>query len=104
MAVRQRKRSTAEKAAFERFVELVKPIEAVQYIAAPDEGPLEIFTYLPKLDDQDSIEVFHAEYKVLADFPDEIVDFHVVFLEGRTIEEMFGPRSKLFFARQDGEG
>ena len=103
MAVRHKKRSTAEKAAFQRFVELVKPIDAVQYVAAPDEGPLEIFTYLPQLDDEKSIEVFHAEYEVLAHFPDEIVDFHLVFLDGRSIDEMFGPRSMLFFARQDGQ-
>jgi hypothetical protein len=103
MPVKHKKRSATERAAFQRFVELVKPIDAVQYVAAPDEGPLEIFTYLPNLDDEKSIEVFHAEYEVLAEFPNEIADFHVVFLDGRSIGEMFGPRSALFFARQNGE-
>ena len=86
-------------AAFERFVELVKPIEDVQYAAAFEPRRPDIYTYIKKRDEDVSKQIYRAEDVIADEFPDLLIEFHVRWLEGRSIEEFVGSAPPLFFAR-----
>jgi hypothetical protein len=92
------KTSTGVKQAFKRFVELVKAIEDVHYVVAFDDDEPEISTYITKLDEAVSRLVFHAEFKIMEEFPQIPIEFHVWYLEGRPIES-FVRNPPLFFAK-----
>lgn len=88
------------KSAFEHFVRLVSPIEAVQYVAAYEPRRPDIFTYIECMDEAIMERVFDAENTIDARFPDLLIDFHVVFLDGRTMHDFLRPAPALFFDRQ----
>ncbi len=91
--------ATSLKSAFEQFVRLVTPIEAVQYVAAYEPRRPDIFTYIERMDEAIIERVFEAEEAIDAEFPELLIDFHVVFLDGRTMEDFVRPVPALFFDR-----
>jgi len=93
--------SASLKHAFKRFVELVKPIEDVHHVIAGDDGEPRIYTFITKMDEPIMFEVFHAEYRVLEEFPDLPIDFHVRFLEGKPLESFLRPASALHYSRKE---
>jgi len=86
------------KAAFERFVALLEPIEDVRHVVLRDES-LDIFTYITTMDEKVMLKVIEAEDKVFDDFPELPLDYHIVFLEGRPFEEFVRPSPPLAFHR-----
>jgi hypothetical protein len=92
--------SASLKQAFKRFVELVRPVEDVRHVVAFDGDAPEISTYITRLDEDVSIQVFHAEYKVMDEFPDLAVDFHVWYLEGDSLEDLVSPLPPLVYSRE----
>jgi len=78
--------STPLKQAFQRFVELVKPIEDVRHVMVLEDGRLDFFTYVTKLDEEISMLVHEAEFEVMREFPDLPILFHVRCLEGRPFD------------------
>lgn len=94
--------SPALKQAFKRFVELVKPIEDVQYVVAfdfDDEEP-EISTYITKLDEEVAVQVFHAQDELIDHFPHLPVDFHIWYLEGNKLSDFVRHMPPLVYARE----
>ena len=91
--------SLALKQAFKRFVELVKPIEDVQYVVAFDDDEPQISTYITKLDDKVSSRVHRAEFVIMDEFPSLLVDFHVWYLEGKPLRNFIHPLPRLTYAR-----
>jgi hypothetical protein len=92
--------SASLKQAFKQFVELVKPIDDVRYVVASDAGGPEISTYITELDEDVSTQVFHAEYRIMDDFPELPVDFHVWYLEGKSLEDFVRQLPPLVYSRQ----
>lgn len=94
-------RTSAEvKQAFKRFVELVKPIEDVHYVAAFDDEEPEISTYITRLDESVSFRVHGAEICIMDEFPDLPIDFHIWYLEGRPIDSFSARGAPHFYARR----
>jgi hypothetical protein len=91
--------STTLRKAFKRFVELVEPIEDVRHVVAFEDDEPEIWTFITKLDDKVSFRVYEAEGQIIDSFPSLMVDFHVRFLEGETVETFIGPLPPLSFSR-----
>ena len=85
--------------AFRRFVELIEPIEDVHYVVAFDEGDLDVFAYITKRDRAVSQRVHEAEFKVLDEFEDLSLNFHVVYLEGRDLESFVRPLPSLKYSK-----
>ena len=77
--------SSSLKQAFKRFVELVKPIEDVQYVVASEDGG-HIFTYITQSDQGVYSQVHAAEFQIMRDFPSLDVLFHVRYLEGKHLD------------------
>lgn len=98
MAVKPKKLSATEKAAFKRFVELVKPIEAVRCVALIDGGSLEVITYVTGRSQKDYEEISNAEDEIIEGFPGVVIEFHVYGIESLTKNQM--QRSALIFERQ----
>jgi len=96
--------TTALRTAFERFVALVTPIEAVQYVAAYEPRRPDLFTYIECLDESVMRSVFEAEAALDEEFPELLIDFHVVFLDGRTMEDFVRPVPNLFYDRSSAIG
>jgi hypothetical protein len=80
------------------------PIEAVQYVAAYEPRRPDIFTYIECMDESIMERVFEAEDAIDAEYPDLLIDFHVVFLDGRTMEDFVRPVPALFFDRAKESG
>jgi hypothetical protein len=91
--------SASLKQAFKRFVELVKPIEDVRHVVAGDDGEPRIYTFITRMDEPVMFEVFHVEYRIMEEFPDLPVDFHVRFLEGKPLESFLRPMSNLTYSK-----
>jgi hypothetical protein len=91
--------SPALKQAFKRFVDLVKPLDDVQYVVAFDEEEPEISTYITKLDEAVMVKVIRAEIPIMEEYPDLPVDFHVWFMDGKPIESFVGQLPPLVYAR-----
>ena len=87
------------KQAFKRFVELVRPIEDVQYVVAFDDDELDFYTFITQLDDAVSSQVHEAEFQIMDNFPDLLVEFHVRYLEGRSPESFVGQLPTLSYSR-----
>ena len=85
--------------AFKRFVELVKPIEAVRSVVAFDEE-LDIFTYIKDLDEAVMSRVHQVEITIMEEFPLLLVDFHIRYLEGRPLESFVHPLPTLTYLRE----
>jgi len=98
MAVKHKKRSAAESAAFQRFVELVKPIDAVQHVAATEEGPTEITTYIKGRGQKVYEDISRAEDEIIESFPDLMIEFHVYGIDRLTEARL--RRTALIFERQ----
>ncbi|HWO73498.1 MAG TPA: hypothetical protein VNN21_08065 [Dehalococcoidia bacterium] len=90
--------STPLKQAFQRFVELVKPIPQVKHVVGFEQGQ-DIYTYIESRDEDVMKKVFRAEDKVFDEFPETLIEFHVVYLEGRPLEDFVRPLPKLVFSR-----
>ena len=94
--------SASLKQAFKRFVELVKPIDDVRHVVAfDDEGEVDFFTYIKERDRVVMSAVYRAEDHIILEFPDLPVDFHVRYLEGRTLSDLVHPLPPLAFSRQE---
>ena len=91
--------SSALKQAFKRFVDLVKPVEDVQYVVAFEDDELDFYTFITKLDDAVSSQVHEAEFQIMDSFPELLVDFHVRYLEGRRPESFVGQLPPLSYSR-----
>jgi hypothetical protein len=46
-------------------------------------------------------DVFHAEDRIIEEFPDLPVDFHLRYLERRKLEDILGPLPPLAFSKQE---
>ena len=86
------------KSIFRQFVELVDPIEEVQYVVAPEPG-VDIYTFIKERNDAVVHQIFEQEYAMLRNFPDLLVDFHIFFLEGRDVQDFINPLPRLVFSR-----
>jgi hypothetical protein len=86
------------KTAFYHFVELVKPIDEVQCVVGVDAGT-EIYTYIKQMDRSVSKRIFEKENQIILDFPELPTDFHIVFLEGRPLEDFVRKLPELAYVR-----
>lgn len=99
MAVsRARSRKTVERA-FLRFVELVGPVPQVHHVVAFDDHDGDFFTFIKRRDEAVCKTIFHHQYQVMREFPDLGADFHVVYMEGRPLEQFISPLPGLVFSR-----
>ena len=87
------------KQAFKRFVELVKGIEDVQYVAAFDDEELDFFTYIASSEQSVYSSIHNAEAVVVEEFPDLLIDFHVRYMQGRPIETFIRPLPPLLYRK-----
>jgi hypothetical protein len=87
MAVKHKRRSAAEKAAFQRFVELVRPIEAVRHVAIVEEEPLEVITYVTGRSLKVYEDISEAEDQVIESFPELLIEFHVYGVDSLTRDQ-----------------
>ncbi len=92
--------SSSLKQAFKRFVELVKPIEDVQYVVAFEDDELDFYTYITRRDSNVSSQVYKAEIAIMQMFPELLIDFHVRYLEGRAIETFVRSLPPLVYAKE----
>jgi hypothetical protein len=46
-------------------------------------------------------DVFHAEYRIMEEFPDLPVDFHIHYLEGKDLSDFIKPLPVLAFSKHD---
>jgi hypothetical protein len=92
--------SASLKHAFKRFVELVKPIDDVRHVVATDYEEPDIYTFITRRDEAVMFDVFQAEYRIMEEFPDLPVDFHVRYLEGKKPEDFMKPLPALAYSRQ----
>ncbi|HEX5141357.1 MAG TPA: hypothetical protein VFX19_10455 [Dehalococcoidia bacterium] len=82
--------------AVRRFVDLVRPIDDVRHVVKIDEGQTGIFTYIIRLDESVSRQVYEAEFQIMKEFEDVPLEFHVRYLDGRPFSP---PESGLVFSR-----
>jgi len=75
------------KSAFRRFVDLVKPIDEVYCVTAVEPSRPDFFTYIRQRNDEVVRQIFQAEKAVNKEFPDVLIDYHIIFLEGRPLED-----------------
>ncbi len=87
------------KAAFRRFVELVEPIEDVYAVRAMEPRRPDIFTYIKQMDDEVETGVIHAQWTVADEFPEMLIDFHIVFLDGKSVEYFHHGPAEFVYSR-----
>ena len=92
-------RKTVERA-FRRFVELVKPIPQVHHVVAFDDHGGDIFTLIERRDLEVCKAVFNKEDQVMDEIPELESAFHVIYLEGRPLEEHIHTLPRLVFSRR----
>lgn len=93
-------RTSAEvKQAFERFVDLMEHIEDVRCAVVFDDDELDFYTYIEAMDDAVMTRVHHAEIRIMEEFPDILMDFHVRYLEGKPLEAFIDPLPALSYLR-----
>jgi hypothetical protein len=85
--------------AFERYVDLVRHIDDVYYVTAHEPRRPDIYTYLREQDRASVRQIMQAEAAVDDEFPELLIDFHLVFLDGRRIEDFSRPIPDLFYSR-----
>jgi len=78
--------SASLKQAFKRFVKLVEPIEDVRHVVAFDDGGIDVFTHITRRDEAVMSQVHHAEFRIMEEYPDLPVLFHVRYLEGKHLD------------------
>ena len=87
--------------AFKRFVELVGPIDDVQHVVAIEPRRPDVYTYIRRLHDEVMSRVFRAEDTLADEFPDILIEFHIVFLEGRPFDYFWSSAPELTYSRHD---
>jgi len=87
------------KRAFREFVKLIEPIDDVRHVVAFEDAGPEFFTYIRRRDNEVCYAIFRAENEVRRRFDDPEIDFHVVFMEGRALDQLVAPLPPLVFSR-----
>lgn len=88
------------RAAFYRFVELIRPIWQVRYAVALNGERPDMFSFINEMDPHASEQVHKAEYQILEEFPRIEIEFHIIYLEGRPLEDFIRSSAELVFSRE----